>query len=85
MNQRMKQRIERLEDQQGAVESPINCVILVPMHEQGKGKQPLAALSGYGITVQRLNGETDPDFESRAATEIRKKHETGVLLLNGSY
>ncbi|UIN20796.1 hypothetical protein [Herbaspirillum frisingense] len=81
----MKQRIERLEDQQGAVESPINCVILVPMQEHGTKQQPLAALSGYGITVQRLIGETDPDFESRAAGEIRKNQETGLLVLSGSY
>lgn len=85
MNQRMKQRIERLEDQQGAVESPINCVILVPMHEQGKGKRPLAALSGYGITVRRFSEEADTEFESRATTEIRKTHPTGILLLSGQY
>lgn len=85
MNQRMKQRIERLEDQQGAVESPINCVILIPMHERGKKGQPIAALSGHGITVHRIDKEDDEKFEQRAIAKIRTTQPSGLLLLSASY
>ncbi len=85
MSQRMKQRIERLEDQQGTTESPIDCVILVPIPDAEQTGKPLSALSGYGVTVQRETGEVDSDFEQRAKLEMRKALPTGVLIMAAKY
>jgi len=42
-------------------------------------------LHGYGVTVHRLEGEADYDFENRASCEIRKAQPTGIMLLSGEY